>query len=383
MEETGRWDGAHKKNTQASTSAKSATARSTRVQPEERQPPAGKAESDKRVKRAARHPSHEGSPGRDAHGPAETRSSVFLVVNKICYAGLGDGARVKGISPSTHRGVRPGSRSQGQWTLALKGIAPSSLARSGVAPEVNRAGLSRLLESRSQGFLDTPQHLATCESCSGVAPRVNGLWLAQGQGPRIHLSKTSPLKHICAPAFPCRTGSLPAPLWEPTRASLVSTTLVFVDVPLPVHWLMGEPAEVALSQSSPGGVGAAREHSAARGRSHGPPGGVGGRGHSAARTHSHGPPRDGGAGTGRGCRAGRVLSNGPLRAAGPDNGVPSGRGGSAGRVLSEAGFSSRPPTSDELGAAGRFFSNDVPPWKRARRLGLPLASGPDVTRFPP
>ena len=34
------------------------------------------------------------------------------------------------------------SRSQGKWTLAWKGIAPSCLARSGVAPEVNRPCLS-------------------------------------------------------------------------------------------------------------------------------------------------------------------------------------------------------------------------------------------------
>ena len=49
---------------------------------------------------------------------------------------LVDGARVNGITPIANRGLLFGNRSQGKWTLALKGVAPSSLARSGVAPEV-------------------------------------------------------------------------------------------------------------------------------------------------------------------------------------------------------------------------------------------------------
>ena len=67
--------------------------------------------------------------------------------------GLGDGARVKGTTPIAHRGVPPRSRSQGKRALAWKGIIPSNLARSRVAPEVNRAGLSNLLESHSQDKL--------------------------------------------------------------------------------------------------------------------------------------------------------------------------------------------------------------------------------------
>ena len=62
--------------------------------------------------------------------------------SRTCCVGLGDGAHVEGITPITHRRVLPGSCFQGEWTLLLKGIAPSSLARSGVAPEINRTCLS-------------------------------------------------------------------------------------------------------------------------------------------------------------------------------------------------------------------------------------------------
>ena len=137
--------------------------------------------------RAQRHqtPHQQGAPqegkenktGRGAQEQSLTGTQFGFLGQQLVVRGLGDGARVKEITPTTHRGVLPRSRSQGNWTLAWKGITPSSM--------VFRSGWSiQIARSRSQGFRHTSQHLASCESCPRVTPRISRVMLNK-PAPRV------------------------------------------------------------------------------------------------------------------------------------------------------------------------------------------------------
>ena len=90
-------------------------------------------------KRTSRHTCTKASPGRK-HSHLSPESFALngpwvgtgprSFGSTACCAGLWDGARVKAITPTAHRGVLPGSRSQGRWTLAWRGITHSKFQES-------------------------------------------------------------------------------------------------------------------------------------------------------------------------------------------------------------------------------------------------------------
>ena len=124
--------------------------------------------------RTQRQGAHKKGDTTEEEGAEEQQSSVQLFPARVFVSAplMPWGRRpCEGIhSHRTHRS--PARESLPGYTDKRSGISPEEWPAPEWTPEVNRAGLSMLLGSRSQGTRHTLPHLAKYESCLGVTPRI-------------------------------------------------------------------------------------------------------------------------------------------------------------------------------------------------------------------